>query len=585
MNIKGLLTAMKKADPNAKTYQLKTDFAFDGLREYPRPQLQRGAYINLNGKWDFSIKDQDGQIIEEGQIQVPFSPETMASGTKMHTLQKNQVLEYKRQLVIDKIKGKKRLLLHFGAVDQIATVTVNGQEIGSHTGGYTAFSFDITDYIFEGVNDLSVKVIDTLDSKGYARGKQSYKSEGMWYSAQSGIWQTVWMEWVPKSYVKAVRAIPHINQDGLELVLKVSKLKDSVEIKSPIAGLIESVERLDSQEENQLRFWLKLKDYQLWSPDNPQLYFLNITYGRDSFSTYFAMREFSTGADDRGYQRILLNGQPIFLNGILDQGYYPESLMTPPSDAAMLNDLEVIKSLGFNMIRKHCKLEPMRWYFHCDRLGLIVWQDIVNGGLAYNMNMICSLPTVFKPWQGTADTKKRLWKHTGRYTEESRQLWFKEAKEMLEQLINVPSVGLWTIFNEGWGQFEGEKCLDFAKSIDDSRLYDLGSGWFKQTATDVVSDHIYFDTLRSKKTDKPYVISEYGGYSLKINGHVSRDAIYGYKNFDSMEGLSDAYQETMAKIKSLENQGLCGAVYTQTTDIMDELNGLMTYDRKVQKVY
>lgn len=585
MNIKGLLTAMKKADPNAKTYQLKTDFAFDGLREYPRPQLQRGAYINLNGKWDFSIKDQDGRIIEEGQIQVPFSPETMASGTKMHTLQKNQVLEYKRQLVIDKIKGKKRLLLHFGAVDQIATVTVNGQEIGSHAGGYTAFSFDITDYIFEGVNDLSVKVIDTLDSKGYARGKQSYSPEGMWYSAQSGIWQTVWMEWVPKSYVKAVRAIPHINQDGLELVLKVSKLKDSIEIKSPIAGLIESVERLDSQEENQLRFWLKLKDYQLWSPDNPQLYFLNITYGKDSFSTYFAMREFSTGADDRGYQRILLNGQPIFLNGILDQGYYPESLMTPPSDAAMLNDLEVIKSLGFNMIRKHCKLEPMRWYFHCDRLGLIVWQDIVNGGLAYNMNMICSLPTVFKPWQRTSDTKKSLWKHTGRYTEESRQLWFKEAKEMLEQLINVPSVGLWTIFNEGWGQFEGEKCLDFAKSIDDSRLYDLGSGWFKQTATDVVSDHIYFDALRAKKTDKPYVISEYGGYSLKINGHVSRDAIYGYKNFDSMEGLSDAYQETMAKIKSLENQGLCGAVYTQTTDIMDELNGLMTYDRKVQKVY
>ena len=585
MNIKGLLTAMKKADPNAKTYQLKTDFAFDGLREYPRPQLQRGAYINLNGKWDFSIKDQDGRIIEEGQIQVPFSPETMASGTKMHTLQKNQVLEYKRQLVIDKIKGKKRLLLHFGAIDQIATVTVNGQEIGSHAGGYTAFSFDITDYIFEGINDLSVKVIDTLDSKGYARGKQSYSPEGMWYSAQSGIWQTVWMEWVPKSYVKAVRAIPHINQDGLELVLKVSKLKDSIEIKSPIAGLIESVERLDSQEENQLRFWLKLKDYQLWSPDNPQLYFLNITYGKDSFSTYFAMREFSTGADDRGYQRILLNGQPIFLNGILDQGYYPESLMTPPSDAAMLNDLEVIKSLGFNMIRKHCKLEPMRWYFHCDRLGLIVWQDIVNGGLAYNMNMICSLPTVFKPWQGTADTKKSLWKHTGRYTEESRQLWFKEAKEMLEQLINVPSVGLWTIFNEGWGQFEGEKCLDFAKSIDDSRLYDLGSGWFKQKATDVVSDHIYFDALRAKKTDKPYVISEYGGYSLKINGHVSRDAIYGYKNFDSMEGLSDAYQETMAKIKSLENQGLCGAVYTQTTDIMDELNGLMTYDRKVQKVY
>lgn len=585
MNIKGLLTAMKKADPNAKTYQLKTDFAFDGLREYPRPQLQRGAYINLNGKWDFSIKDQDGQIIEEGQIQVPFSPETMASGTKMHTLQKKQVLEYKRQLVIDKIKGKKRLLLHFGAVDQIATVTVNGQEIGSHAGGYTAFSFDITDYIFEGVNDLSVKVLDTLDSKGYARGKQSYKPEGMWYSAQSGIWQTVWMEWVPKSYVKAVRAIPHIDQDGLELVLKVSKLKDSIEIKSPIAGLIESVERLDSQEENQLRFWLKLKDYQLWAPDNPQLYFLNITYGKDSFSTYFAMREFSTGADDRGYQRILLNGQPIFLNGILDQGYYPESLMTPPSDAAMVNDLEVIKSLGFNMIRKHCKLEPMRWYFHCDRLGLIVWQDIVNGGLAYNMNMICSLPTVFKPWQGTADTKKSLWKHTGRYTEESRQLWFKEAKEMLEQLINVPSVGLWTIFNEGWGQFEGEKCLDFAKSIDDSRLYDLGSGWFKQKATDVVSDHIYFDALRAKKTDKPYVISEYGGYSLKINGHVSRDAIYGYKNFDSMEGLFDAYQETKAKIKSLENQGLCGAVYTQTTDIMDELNGLMTYDRKVQKVY
>ncbi len=584
MDIKGLLLASKKADPNAKTYQLRTEFQYDGLREYPRPQLQRSSYINLNGLWDFSIKDKSGNILEEGQILVPFSPECQLSGTDGYVVKSGDILEYKRLFNLKKIKGKKRLILHFGAVDQVALLSINGQEVGSHAGGYTAFSFDITDFVQEGDNELTLLVADGLDERGLARGKQSLQPAGMWYQAQSGIWQTVWMEWVPKAHVKSIRTICHIDRDSIELDMEVSKVKEEVDMTSTSPGLIKNIKRLEAKE-GHVRYEIALGSYKLWTPETPELYFLNITYGKDSFSTYFAMRSFSTGLDEKGYQRILLNGKQIFLNGILDQGYYPESLMTPPSDGAMLNDLEVIKSLGYNMIRKHCKLEPMRWYYHCDRLGLIVWQDIVNGGSAYNMNMICSLPTVFKPWQRAKDTKRSLWNYTGRASEESRQVWFMEAEEMIRQLINVPSIGLWTLFNEGWGQFEGEKCLNFAKSIDDTRLYDLGSGWFKQGLGDIVSDHIYFDKLTGKKPDAPYVISEYGGYCCKLKGHVSRDAIYGYRSYETLEELLDAYQATSRQIKSLEDQGLCGAVYTQATDIMDEINGLMTYDRKIQKVY
>ena len=581
---KEMLGAIAKPSKDSKTYELSTDYKFEGLLEYPRPQLQRKSYINLNGQWDYRIINGKGQVCSSGSILVPFSPETKLSGTDMHILLPEETLEYTKVFEIDKVKKSKHLLLHFGAVDQVAHVSLNGINLGSHEGGFTAFTFDITDYVVEGNNELKVKVRDYTDRIGYARGKQSIEPSGMWYTAQSGIWQTVWMEWVPDAFVTDLKINPDIDGNKLNMIIKVSEMKGHLDISSSNQDLIKEY-RVNNIKDDKLYVTIELNQYQLWSPEDPVLYFLNISYGKDSFSTYFAMRHFGVARDEKGIPRLTLNHKPYFMNGILDQGYYPESLMTPPSDAAMINDIETIKSLGFNMIRKHCKIEPMRWYFHCDRLGMIVWQDIVNGGTKYDMNMICNIPTVVRPFGNAKDKNRLFLRFTGRNTEKSKEVWFKECKEMMHQLYNVPSLGQWCLFNEGWGQFDATGCLYFAKEIDDTRPIDAASGWFHEGCGDVFSEHVYFEELKVKRNRRPYVISEYGGYSLKVGTHVKRDAVYGYKKYQQQHELQNAYDELMAKIKSLQEEGLSAAVFTQATDIEDEVNGLMTYDRKVQKLY
>ena len=584
MDWKGIFTAVSKPDKDANTYELSTDYKYSGLQEYPRPQLQRKSYINLNGTWKYRIVDGKGKVTVSGDIEVPFSPEARLSGTGGHVLYPEELLEYTRVFTLDKIKQKKRLLLHFQGVDQVAYVSLNGVNIGIHEGGYTAFSFDITDYIVEGDNELRVKVRDYTDRVGYARGKQSLDPSGMWYSAQSGIWQTVWMEWVPQAYVTDLKITPDIDKKCIDLVFKVSEKKGKLDINSSNEDLIKSFEIVKIKDDK-IYVSVKLNKYNLWTPDEPNLYFLTITYGKDIFSTYFAMRKFGIEKDEDGHPKLTLNHVPTFMHGVLDQGYYPESLMTPPSDEAMIYDIETIKSLGFNMIRKHCKIEPMRWYFHCDRLGMIVWQDIVNGGTKYNMNMICNVPTIVRPFGNTKDKNKLFLKFTGRNTEKSKEVWYKECQETINQLYSVPSVGLWTIFNEGWGQFDAVSCVEYVRGYDSTRPIDAASGWFHEDCGDVFSEHIYFDELRVVDSDKPYVISEYGGYSLKVGNHVKRDAVYGYRRYSDAKDLQDAFDAAMEKIQSLKEQGLSGAVFTQATDIEDELNGLITYDRKVQKIY
>ena len=581
---KEMLGALAKPNKNAATYDISTDYKYEGLQEYPRPQLQRNSYINLNGKWDYRIIDEKGHASSIGKIEVPFSPETKLSGVGCSPIKPEDTLEYTKVFCLTKLKKSKRLILHFGAVDQVAHVSMNGVNIGMHEGGYTAFSFDITDYVVEGNNELKVKVRDYTDEVGYARGKQAIEPSGMWYTAQSGIWQTVWMEWVPEAYVTDMRITPDIDADKVDIILKVSEVKGKVDVISSNQDLIKEF-KVDKILEDKIYISVYLNQYKLWTPDSPILYFLNISYGKDSFSTYFAMRHFGVGKDENGIPRLTLNHKPYFMNGVLDQGYYPESLMTPPSDAAMINDIETIKGLGFNMIRKHCKLEPMRWYFHCDRIGMIVWQDIVNGGTKYNMHMICHIPTVVRPFGNTKDKNRLFLKFTGRNTDRSKEVWFKECEEIIKQLKNVPSIGQWCLFNEGWGQFDAKSCLEFAKKIDDTRPYDSASGWFHEGCGDVYSEHKYFEELKVKPGERPYVISEYGGFSLKVGNHVKREAMYGYKRYNQPKDLQDAYDALMEKISSLEAEGLSGAVFTQATDIEDELNGLLTYDRKVQKIY
>ncbi len=584
MDWKAMISAISVPDKNAATYELSTDFKYTGLQEYPRPQLQRKSYINLNGQWQYRIISGKGKISEKGNIEVPFSPEARLSGTSGHILLPEEILEYIKIINIPKVKITKNLILHFEAVDQVAQVYLNGINLGIHEGGYTSFSFDITDYVIEGDNELKVRVRDYTDRVGYARGKQMINPSGMWYTAQSGIWQTVWMEWVPKAYVTDLKMNPDIDNNCLDMVVKVSELKGQFSLSTSNQDLIKeySVENI---KDDKLFVKVILNEYKLWTPENPNLYFLTVEYGKDTFSTYFAMRDFGVGKDEKGIPRLMLNHKPYFMNGVLDQGYYPESLMTPPSDDAMINDIEMIKSLGFNMIRKHCKVEPMRWYFHCDRIGMIVWQDIVNGGTKYDMNMICNIPTVIRPFGNTGDKNRLFLRFTGRNTPKSKDVWFEECTEIMNQLINVPSIGQWCLFNEGWGQFDAKKCLKFAQNIDTSRPFDSASGWFHEDCGDVYSEHIYFEEMKVKLSEKPYVISEYGGYSLKIGNHIKRDVMYGYKKFNQAKDLQDAFDELMTKVKSLEDQGLAGAVFTQATDIEDEVNGLITYDRKVQKLY
>ena len=579
-----MLGAIARPKRNSKEYDLSTDYKYEGLQEYPRPQLQRSSYINLNGKWDYQILNGEGEVTSSGKIEVPFSPETKLSGVGCQSLSNEETLIYTRHFSLEKVKKNKHLLLHFGAVDQVAYVAINGINIGVHEGGYTSFSFDISDYVVEGENELKVKVRDFTDGIGYARGKQAMEPAGMWYTAQSGIWQTVWMEWVPKVYVTDMLLTPNIDDSTLSIVLKVSELKGHVNITTSNQELISKYE-IDTIKDDKIFITLELNDYKLWTPDYPNLYFINIDYGKDSFSTYFAMRHFGVDKDENGIPRLTLNHEPYFMNGVLDQGYYPESLMTPPSDSAMINDIETIKSLGFNMIRKHCKIEPMRWYFHCDRIGMIVWQDIVNGGTKYNMNMICNIPTVVRPFGNTKDKNRLFLRFTGRNTERSKEVWFKECEETIKQLRNVPSIGQWCLFNEGWGQFDAVRCLEFARNIDNTRPFDAASGWFHEGCGDVYSEHKYFEELKVKPGPRPYVISEYGGFSLKVSNHVKRDAVYGYKKYNQAKDLQDAFDTTMDKIMSLEKEGLSGAVFTQATDIEDEVNGLMTYDRKIQKIY
>lgn len=584
MDFKAMLNTVARPDKNAKKYELSTDFKYEGLLEYPRPQLQRKNYINLNGQWDFRILSGQGAVVESGKIEVPFSPEARLSGASGHVLMPEETLEYKRVVEIEKIKSSKRLILHFGAVDQVAHVMINGRKVGVHEGGYTAFSYDITDYLIPGDNEFKVVVRDYTDGVGYARGKQCLEPNGMWYTAQSGIWQTVWMEWVPKVYVKSILMTPDIDKKKVLMQLTVSDSKGELTVSSVDENLIKSY-KIVSLKENVVVAELELNKFKLWTPDSPNLYFITVNYGKDTFSTYFAMRHFGVEKDSEGITRLTINHKPVFLNGVLDQGYYPESLMTPPSDDAMIFDIEAIKNLGFNMIRKHCKIEPMRWYFHCDRIGMVVWQDIVNGGTKYDMNMICNVPTVVRPFGNAKDKNKLFLRFTGRRDPKTKEIWAMEAGELLNQLANVPSIGLWTIFNEGWGQFDANKCLEFVKAIDDTRPIDAASGWFHEECGDVLSDHVYFEPLTVKKTDKAYVVSEYGGYSLKVGNHSYRDAVYGYKKFNEPTALQKEYDTLMDKIKALIPLGLSAAVFTQATDIEDEVNGLLTYDRKVQKLY
>ncbi len=555
------------------------------LTEYPRPQMARRNYTILNGIWKYAFsQNADFPTAYDGTIRVPFSPETVLSGVQRQ-LNPGEYLWYEREIEIDRIPKAKRLLLQFGACDERCRVYINGEYAGEHSGGYQAFTIDITAYIHVGENQLQVCVQDESDTSYHGKGKQTLKNGGMFYTAQSGIWQTVWCEWVSQIYINKLYITP--DYDNSSVHIKVIPAKMDCETVIPYKVLVFDGNQIVKESKSEVvsgeiaEVTIAIPEKKSWTPKTPFLYELRIVYGEDMVESYFGMRIFSVETDANNLPRLCLNHEPLFQKGVLDQGYYPESLLTPVSDEAMIFDIETAKAKGFNMIRKHCKIEPMRWYYHCDRLGMLVWQDMINGGSTYHLIKTCYIPTLLPALRHKKDND---YSFTSREDEQGRAEWKKECIETIKQLYNCTSICTWVLFNEGWGQFDAKENTDMVREVDNTRIIDAHSGWFDQGAGDVKSEHIYFFDLVMKKSKKPYIISEFGGISYAVAGHTYSDKYFGYGNHENRESLKAAYEKLDKKIAELEKEGLCASVYTQLTDIEEEINGIMTYDRKVMKL-
>ena len=580
------------------------------LPEYPRPLLQRQSYINLNGYWEYAItRNFRRPKTFDGKILVPFSPESVLSGVGRQ-LQPDEYLWYRRSLPVDfgKLQAEFRLILHFGAVDQACLVYINGNEVTRHTGGYLPFSVDITQYCQKpGATDedasakqtetidLLLAVRDLSDTSYHARGKQKLKRGGMFYTAQSGIWQTVWMEYVPAHYVEEVLSVPDLKHRTVQItVCSSSRLPVTVQIRRP--ALYQSdkesdIEALKAAQETIAEasghtgqvIRLSLPIIRPWTCDEPYLYYITVTMGEDTVESYFALRDFTVEPDHNGIPRICLNGQPHFQNGVLDQGYWPDGLYTAPADAAYIFDITAMKNMGFNMLRKHIKIEPQRWYYHCDRLGMIVWQDMVNGGSSYKHWFVTYAATLF--------SRKKLWipdsclRLLSRVHREGRLEFVREMKATIRLLKGHPSIATWVLFNEGWGQFHARHITKIARTCDPSRLIDQASGWFDQSGGDLQSIHHYFFKLKfAPESRRATVLSEFGGYSMQIPEHSAYDKLYGYGTFKDAAGLQKAFKERMQKVQEQIPEGMCAGAYTQLSDVEEEVNGIFTYDREINKI-
>ncbi|MCD8380831.1 MAG: glycoside hydrolase family 2 [Lachnospiraceae bacterium] len=653
--------SISKHHAKDQTYQLYTEWgekltqmsheekAAGVLTEYPRPYLQRESYRSLNGYWDYDIVE--GTTLPEtdteshdwqGEILVPFSPESVLSEVGRQLLP-TQTLWYHKTLPENFLKegpAGGRLLLHFGAVDFACCVYVNGVKVPclergkwyedglTHSGGYTPFTVDITDHLISDSaadshvpapgNHISLAVLDATDTSYHNRGKQTLKRGGMFYTAQSGIWQSVWLEWVPAIYIRTLYAEPDFDRQQVKISVTLNDMRVTKNTRI----------RLSCEEKTTVYTWpcgkssavliYHVDNMRPWTPEEPYLYEYSLrlevpereeecgsmsepdgkadgTYhGRahtpggirlcDEVRSVFGMRCFTIEKDPKGIPRFYLNHHPYFLNGVLDQGYWPDGLYTAPSDEALLHDIRTMKHCGYNLLRKHVKVECQRWYYHCDREGMIVWQDMVSGGEPMNMLLVCYLPTGL-PQIGTMvpDSMHGLFH---RKNKNGRREWYRETAETIEALKPVTSLAVWVAFNEGWGQFDSQKATAFIRDKDPSRLIVSASGWFDRGAGDFLSEHNYFHALepRRDKRGRAWVLSEYGGFAHHVDGHSFTDRIYGYRKYDTLEDYRTAVTGLWTEIEVLVLQGLSAAVYTQVSDVEEEVNGIMTYDRKICKL-
>ncbi len=553
-----ILIMIKKKKPHicetlTTPFEENSELSWD---EYPRPQMRRDSYFSLCGEWSLSVKK--GKNKEPlGNIRVPFPPESRLSGIG-RALRRGERYIYEKIFALPENFNRGGIILNFGAVDQIASLSINGNYVGEHIGGYLPFSFDITDFVKDGENIITLEVIDELDTE-LPYGKQRRKRGGMWYTPISGIWQPVWLESLPNNYVTSLRITPTLHSvtvetsgGGSHKTLRIGEKEYHYEGDSVTIEIDEPI---------------------LWTPDNPHLYDFTLTDGEDTISSYFALREVSI-KEVNGKPYICLNGGPIFCHGLLDQGYYSDGIYLPATPEGYLYDILTVKKMGFNMLRKHIKIEPEIYYYYCDKHGILVFQDMVNSG-KYSFLIDTALPTI---------GMKRGISH--RASARRREIFERDAKLTAELLYNHPSVIYYTVFNEGWGQYDADRIYSELKNLDDTRVWDATSGWFCERESDVSSHHVYF-----KKTDlrpdghRPLVLSEFGGYSCKIEGHsFNLDKTYGYRFFNNTEDLTDALEKLYREeIIPMTERGLCATVLTQVSDVEDETNGLLTYDRRIVK--
>ncbi|MBQ8658503.1 MAG: glycoside hydrolase family 2 [Clostridia bacterium] len=537
------------------------------LAEYPRPQCKRASYFPLNGTWEYAIRNTPTTQSYDGEILVPYSPETELSGVNRQ-LKKDEYLFYRKNFSLPEGFIQGRVFLHIGACDQVCKVFLNGALAGGHEGGYYPFSIELTEGLQTGENELLIVVRDDADSELYGRGKQKYKRGGIWYTATSGIWQSAWLESTPVNYLKNFRFYPDVNAKTLRIRYRT---QGEGKLTARVADGDNTL-AVGSSESGELL--LDVSECKEWTTETPELYKVFFSFGEDEVESYFGLREFSV-REKGGYKYFALNGKPVFHNGLLDQGYFLGGAYTPSSNRAIYEEIKAVRSLGFNMLRKHAKVESALWYYYCDILGVLVWQDMVNGGGQYPFWRIALCPFFNLRLN---DKNYKLMKRN----EASRKQYYAEAYALIDALFNCVSLCLWTPFNEAWGQFDALEVCEKLKKEDPTRLFDHASGWQDKGGGDVCSRHIYFRKARPKNDKKRVLaLTEFGGYSRAVEGHTFSDKKFGYKTFKSAAALENAYEKLYREevFPLVETQGLCATVYTQLTDIEDEINGLFTFDR------